>query len=126
VTAQQHLRGLRTRTRLREVMAAAIAEVDLFALPAHARLAAPYPLREDRMQVADTAWTASMTRFNFVGNLTGLPAASVPVGMDDGLPIGLQFLGDAWDEASVIAAAAHLERLDVTALPKSPGYRSFI
>ncbi|MEM6786709.1 MAG: amidase [Myxococcota bacterium] len=125
VTAQQHLRGLRTRTRLREVMAAAIADVDLLALPAHARLAAPYPLTEDQVQVADTAWTASMTRFNFVANLTGLPAAAVPVGMCEGLPVALQLIGDAWDEASVLAGCAHLERLEVTALPVSPGYRAF-
>jgi aspartyl-tRNA(Asn)/glutamyl-tRNA(Gln) amidotransferase subunit A len=29
------------------------------------------------------------------------------------LPIGLQFVGDAWDEATVLALGAHLERLGV-------------
>jgi Asp-tRNA(Asn)/Glu-tRNA(Gln) amidotransferase A subunit family amidase len=29
------------------------------------------------------------------------------------LPIGLQLVGDAWDEATVLAATAHLERLGV-------------
>jgi aspartyl-tRNA(Asn)/glutamyl-tRNA(Gln) amidotransferase subunit A len=27
------------------------------------------------------------------------------------MPIGLQLVGDAWDEATVFAAAAHLERI---------------
>lgn len=37
--------------------------------------------------------------------------------MLDGLPVGLQFVGDAWDEASVIAALAHVERLELSELP---------
>lgn len=126
ISAQQHLRATRTRTRIRETLAATMAELDLLALPAHARLASPYALSENRVQIADTAWTASMTRFNFLANLTGVPAASVPVGMHDGLPIGLQLVGDAWDEASVIAACAHLERIGVAAVPRPASYRSLL
>jgi aspartyl-tRNA(Asn)/glutamyl-tRNA(Gln) amidotransferase subunit A len=56
----------------------------------------------------------------FLGNLTGLPAASAPVGCDAvGLPVGLQLIGDAWDEATVIAGLAHLERIGV-AVPRRP------
>jgi aspartyl-tRNA(Asn)/glutamyl-tRNA(Gln) amidotransferase subunit A len=41
-----------------------------------------------------------------VGNAAGLPAVGVPCGFtDDGLPIGLQFLGRAWAENTVLAAA---------------------
>jgi aspartyl-tRNA(Asn)/glutamyl-tRNA(Gln) amidotransferase subunit A len=42
--------------------------------------------------------------------------------MLDGLPVGLQFVGDAWDEASVIAALAHVERLELSELPRPRGY----
>jgi aspartyl-tRNA(Asn)/glutamyl-tRNA(Gln) amidotransferase subunit A len=46
-----------------------------------------------------------------LANLTGLPALSAPVGLDEAkLPLGLQLVGDAWDEATLLAAAAHLER----------------
>jgi aspartyl-tRNA(Asn)/glutamyl-tRNA(Gln) amidotransferase subunit A len=124
ITAQQHLRATRVRSRLREVLAASIAEVDLLALPAHARQAAPYPLSETRVQVADTAWTAAMTRFNFLANLTGLPAGAIPVGMHEGLPLALQLVGDAWDEASVIAGCAHLERMGVTDIERPESYRA--
>ena len=49
-----------------------------------------------------------------LANLTGLPAVSAPVGGDrDGMPVGLQLIGDAWDEACVLQAAASLERSGV-------------
>ena len=41
-----------------------------------------------------------------IGNAAGLPAIGVPCGFaPDGLPIGMQFLGRAWDENTVLAAA---------------------
>mgnify|MGYP002654016046 CR=1 FL=1 len=44
----------------------------------------------------------------------GLPAASLPIGTGArGLPIGLQLVGDAWDEATLFAASAELERQGV-------------
>jgi aspartyl-tRNA(Asn)/glutamyl-tRNA(Gln) amidotransferase subunit A len=43
-------------------------------------------------------------------NLTGFPAASVPVGFDEGgLPVGLQLIGRWRDDATVFAAAAAYE-----------------
>jgi aspartyl-tRNA(Asn)/glutamyl-tRNA(Gln) amidotransferase subunit A len=67
-----------------------------------------------------------LCRFAFLGNITGLPAGSVPVGMKDGLPVGLQFMGDAWDEASVFAAMAHCERMGIAELPAPRGYEGLV
>ena len=45
-------------------------------------------------------------------NLAGLPALSVPCGVDAaGLPIGLQFIGDAFCEDTLFAAAEAYEEL---------------
>ena len=44
-------------------------------------------------------------------NLLGFPGASVPVGRSpEGLPIGVQVVGRAWEEESVLAVAAAVER----------------
>ncbi len=45
-------------------------------------------------------------------NIAGLPAASVPFGRDDdGLPIGIQLIGPAGSEATLLGLAAQIERL---------------
>lgn len=49
--------------------------------------------------------------FTYPFNLTGHPAASIPVGFDAaGLPIGLQLVGGLEGEATILRAAASIER----------------
>ena len=48
--------------------------------------------------------------FTVPANLAGLPAISVPAGLSgDGLPLGLQIIGRAFDEETVLRVAAVLE-----------------
>jgi len=42
--------------------------------------------------------------------LSGLPALSVPCGFTDGLPVGLQLTGKAWDEATILRIADAYEQ----------------
>jgi aspartyl-tRNA(Asn)/glutamyl-tRNA(Gln) amidotransferase subunit A len=112
--AVEYLETLRLRGGLRREMAKAFHEVDLVALPSTVGPAAKVSDLDMATGFLDTKIISGLTRFCFLANLTGHPALSAPVGVDGlGLPVGLQLVGDAWDEATTIAAAAHLERLGV-------------
>jgi Asp-tRNA(Asn)/Glu-tRNA(Gln) amidotransferase A subunit family amidase len=112
VTASQYILAQRLRAGLRQEVARAFGDIDLLALPTTATPAARVSDAEFEGGFLDSRAIDALCRFNFLGNLTGLPAVSVPVGLDEAhLPIGFQLVGDAWDEATVLAASAHLERI---------------
>jgi aspartyl-tRNA(Asn)/glutamyl-tRNA(Gln) amidotransferase subunit A len=49
--------------------------------------------------------------FTVPANMAGIPGLSVPAGLDaQGLPLGLQVLGRPFDEETVFAVAAEIER----------------
>jgi aspartyl-tRNA(Asn)/glutamyl-tRNA(Gln) amidotransferase subunit A len=118
ITAREYMYARRTRATLRDNVADAFREVDLLAAPTTNAVGPSYPLADDRTAIYDHKATHALTRFSFLANLCGLPAGSMPVGLVDGLPVGLQLMGDAWDEASVLAAMAHAERLGLCGLPR--------
>jgi len=115
-----YVEAQRLREALRVEVAAALRQVDLVCLPSTVGVAPSITDAEAASGILDTAALDAACRFAFLANLLGLPACSVPVGDDAGLPLGLQFVGDAWDEPCVLAAMAHLERLGVTRLEPAP------
>ena len=49
--------------------------------------------------------------FTVTVNLAGLPGLSLPAGLDaQGLPLGLQVIGKPFDEETVFAVSAAIER----------------
>jgi Asp-tRNA(Asn)/Glu-tRNA(Gln) amidotransferase A subunit family amidase len=51
----------------------------------------------------------------------GLPAITVPAGMSSaGLPIGMQIIGDLFDDSGVLSLAAHCEQIQGHALRRPP------
>ncbi|HVJ16117.1 MAG TPA: amidase, partial [Polyangiaceae bacterium] len=106
-----YLDAQRLRSTLRLEMAETLRQVDVVALPTAGNSAPPINDDESHSGIIDPPALHAACRFAFLGNLTGLPAASIPVGTDAlGLPVGLQLIGDAWDEACVLQVAAALER----------------
>jgi amidase len=58
--------------------------------------------------IGDVVASVSFTAF---GNVTGLPAISLPLHWtDDDLPVGVQLTGGPWDEATLIGLSAQLEQ----------------
>jgi len=57
--------------------------------------------------VLEVVASVSFTAF---GNVTGLPAVSLPLHWtDDGMPVGVQLVGGPWDEATLIRLSCQLE-----------------
>lgn len=114
IRAAEFLDAQRLRSALRTEIARALANVDVIALPTTATGAAALPDADRFGTFSDPTALDAMCRFAFLGNLTGLPAATAPVGTDpDGLPLGLQIVGDAWREDVVLGVLAHLERIEI-------------
>ncbi len=119
ISSTDYLDAQRLRAALRAEVAKLLVEVDVLALPTTATTAPPLPVQDRGASFADTEAIDAMCRFNFLGNLTGLPAGTAPVGADEeGLPVGLQIVGDAWDEHVVLGVMAELERVGAAAVPK--------
>jgi aspartyl-tRNA(Asn)/glutamyl-tRNA(Gln) amidotransferase subunit A len=114
MTAVELMNAMRVRSGIRKDVARVLREVDVLALPTTATTAPAVTDEQFASGFLDSACIREMCRFTFLANLTGLPALSMPVGLDpNALPIGLQIIGDAWDEASVLAIAAHAERTQI-------------
>ena len=82
----------------------------------------PHPQTEEWVQQIDghrLTGYMDWLRFAFLATTTGLPAISVPVGPGpDGLPIGIQLIGQPRGEAALLAAAQIFET--VTGGPANP------
>lgn len=101
----------RLRAKLRRQVAEVLSTVDLYATPTTATTAPKVNSGAELTGEVDQGVTNAMTRYTFLGNLTGLPAGTAPVGLDErALPIGLHLMGAAWDEASVMRGMWSLDR----------------
>jgi Asp-tRNA(Asn)/Glu-tRNA(Gln) amidotransferase A subunit family amidase len=102
-----YARAHHARKRLAAGVDEALAEVDVLASPTTPML--PPSWEEEGYLDGGGIYDAIRNTGPF--NLTGHPAVSVPCGTRDGLPVGLQFVGGWYEEATLFRAAAVWERL---------------
>ncbi|MBI2994162.1 MAG: Asp-tRNA(Asn)/Glu-tRNA(Gln) amidotransferase subunit GatA [Gammaproteobacteria bacterium] len=95
-----YLKAQKIRRLIRDEFRAAFEQVDLIAGPTSPTTAFRLKERMDdpvSMYLSDI-YTVSV-------NLAGLPAISIPSGEIGGLPVGMQLIGNHFDEARILAAA---------------------
>ena len=125
--ADDYVLAQRLRGALRREAIGLFADIDLLALPSVGGPPPKVSELEEAMGFVDPVALDEVSRYVYVASLCGLPAGTAPVGFDDqGLPLGLQIIGDAWDEASVLQTLAHLERIGVSEVKRPPAHQDLL
>ena len=112
-----YLQAQRLRRLLRDELRAALEQVDVLMTPTSPTTAFPLGSRLDdpvSMYLSDV-YTASV-------NLAGLPAISIPAGFDDGLPIGVQLIGNYFQEGKILNLAHRFQQLTDWHKTRPPGF----
>ncbi len=101
-----YLKALRTKALIKEAFDKAFAKYDMIIAPA-----APTTAPELGKSLSDPIKMYLGDIYTIAVNLAGLPGISLPVGKDSkGLPIGMQFIGNCFEENKIIRAAYTLEQ----------------
>jgi Asp-tRNA(Asn)/Glu-tRNA(Gln) amidotransferase A subunit family amidase len=103
-------RAFVSRAQARRNLAELFERIDVLAWPTVPAVAPPLtePLLE--LPSGPASADAGNARQGVIANLTGVPGVSVPVGLDGGLPVGLQLLAAWGKDAPLLDAAEALER----------------
>jgi aspartyl-tRNA(Asn)/glutamyl-tRNA(Gln) amidotransferase subunit A len=109
VLAKDYLAAQRVRRQITDEVNKVLQKVDALVFPTQATVAPYMGAYEIRDTSADDVLQAEIGHTG-LANITGHPAISVPCGFtDEGLPVGLQFTGRAFDEHLICQIAAGYE-----------------
>jgi len=112
---REYLNAQKIRNRQMQLHKKIFAKADVIVTPTTGVTA--YTLYDDALKTGELDYIngAALVRYQISGNFLGLPAVTVPVGYDKlGLPIGLQFIGRPWSEATLIHIAFAMQALCIS------------
>lgn len=114
-----YIKAQRVRTRTIANFNQALADADVIVTPATGVAAPAIPPAALPHGESDLTTLVEIMRFVTPANLTGLPAIVFPAGYTSaGLPVGLQAIGRAWDEVTLLRLARVAERLVARRAPQ--------
>ena len=108
----EYLQAQQARRQIKKDFAAALSEVDVIMAPTLPVMPPKIGSEFADLNGTDVDLVMAFIRYTGPSNLTGLPALSVPAGLNDGMPVGLQIIGRAFDEATVLRAGGFVEKND--------------
>ncbi len=100
-----YVKAQKVRTLIKRDFDEAFEKVDAIVAPTSPTVAFPVGARTNdpyQMYLADV--------FTIPANMAGIPGIAIPCGFADGLPVSLQILGKAFDEATIFRIAHAYER----------------
>ena len=111
-TARDYIQAQRVRTRMIANFDRVLEQVDVIITPTTGLPAPPIPQAALPDGESDLTTLTEIMRFTTPANLTGLPAISFLAGYNDaGLPIGMQAMGRAWQESTLLRLALAAEQI---------------
>ena len=114
--ASDYLSSLRLRTFAQRAMADFFTRFDALVAPGMLQVAPPLS------SSLDVYFSGSDKGLSGMGNLCGLPALCVPMGLGAGkLPLGLQFVGAAYDETTLLSLGIAFQKVTDWHRHRPPG-----
>jgi Asp-tRNA(Asn)/Glu-tRNA(Gln) amidotransferase A subunit family amidase len=120
VSARQYLAALTAGLAAAEALHRVLRDHDAILTPTLGRQ--PMPFAEVPPFLSE-AWLG-YTQFMLPVSYAGLPAVSVPAGLHEGLPVGVQLIGRFRQEAELLALAERLEAEPGFGFQRPPGFES--
>jgi aspartyl-tRNA(Asn)/glutamyl-tRNA(Gln) amidotransferase subunit A len=106
-----YLKAQKVRTLIKQDFDAAFGSgIDALVAPTSPSVAFPFGAR-----LADPVAMYLSDACTLPVNMAGLPGLSVPCGLSDGLPVGLQFIGPAWSEVDLFRLGRGYEAITAEA-----------
>jgi len=111
ILAVDYIHALRLRQQIAMEVESLFQDVDMILSPTCGQTAPLYVPEMGTTGLRDDLTLKQLTRYTFLGNMTGIPAISIPIGLssEDGMPVGLQLMANHWQEALLLTAAQKIE-----------------
>lgn len=111
ISAVDYLQAQQVRRQLQADFDAALETVDVLLTPTMPVLTADTGSDMVELNGEKLPLLTQFTRFCVPTSLTGHPSLTVPAGLVDGLPVGIQVIGRPFDETRVLQVGHHIEQL---------------
>ncbi len=113
IPAKDYLKAMRIRSLIQSAFRELLSDIDVLIAPSRLAPAQKITQALDALNDRPTPSNPGLTALIPAGNLAGLPALSLPCGFAQGMPIGIQLVGRAFTENTLLTVGkAFQERTD--------------
>lgn len=112
ISSQQYLHAQRVRTIVRNEFFKIFEKFDYFITPTTGLIAPEITKASLATGEVDSRINEYVSRYTFLGNVTGFPSVTIPCGSDSsGMPVGLMITAAPWKEKELLNAAAACDQV---------------